>query len=68
MNNVLKKQLQELNKIEKKNERKLKNTLEGSLYAIKNKNSFQYYWRKDDGTETYINKKNRGIVKKLAQK
>lgn len=68
LNNVLKKQLQELNKIEKKNERKLKNTLEGSLYAIKNKNSFQYYWRKDDGTETYINKKNRGIVKKLAQK
>ena len=41
LNNVLKKQLQELNKIEKKKERKLKNTLEGSLYAIKNKNSLQ---------------------------
>lgn len=58
----------ELEEIEKTNKKTLERLPEGYVNISKNKNSIQYYWRKDDGTETYINKKNRSIIKKLAQK
>ena len=58
----------ELEEIEKTNKKILERLPEGYVNISKNKNSIQYYWRKDDGTETYINKKNRSIIKKLAQK
>lgn len=60
--------LLELEEIEKGNNKILKRLPEGYVNISKNRNSIQYYWRKDDGTETYINKRNRGIIKKLAQK
>lgn len=58
----------ELEEIEKTNKKTLERLPEGYVNISKNKNSIQYYWRKDDGTETYINKKNRSIIKKPAQK
>ena len=58
----------ELEEIEKTNKKTLERLPERYVNISKNKNSIQYYWRKDDGTETYINKKNRSIIKKLAQK
>ena len=67
---VLQNELRELEKIEKNSKKFLSNSPEGSLYTIINKNTSQYYWRKDkyDKHGKYISKKNNELIKALAQK
>lgn len=49
-------------------EKKLRYAPKGSIYAIENKNTYQYYWQREDGTRQYINKSNKDIIPKLVQK
>lgn len=49
-------------------EKKLRYAPKGSIYAIENKNTYQYYWQREDGTRQYINKSNKDIVPKLVKK
>lgn len=67
---ILQNELRELEKIEKNSKKFLSEAQEGSLYTITNKNTSQYYWKKDkyDKHGKYISKKNDELIKALAQK
>ena len=67
---VLQNELKELERIEKNSKKFLSEAPEGSLYTITNKNTSQYYWKKDkyDKHGKYISKKNDELIRALAQK
>lgn len=67
---VLQNELKELERIEKNSKKFLSEALEGSLYTITNKNTSQYYWKKDkyDKHGKYISKKNDELIRALALK
>lgn len=68
LKDILNKKLKDLETIQKSCEKKLRYAPKGSIYAIENKNTYQYYWQREDGTRQYINKSNKDIIPKLVQK